>query len=193
MPDCSPDQVTELLLRWSQGDDHALDTLIPIVYKDLRRIASHLLKNERRGHTLQATALVHEAYLELADKSKIQWENRAHFLAISARAMRQILIHHARRRNRDKRGGGAIFTALHQEAAATKDRSVDLLALDQALDRMVTHHPRKARVLELKVFGGMENKEIAKVLQISTITVIRDWNMAIALLGQEMEGHQHHD
>ncbi len=137
---------------------------------------------------MQATALVHEAYLELADKAAIQWENRAHFLAVSARAMRQILIHYARRRNRDKRGGGIIFTSLHEEAAPAKERSMDLLALDQALDRLVLQHPRKARVLELKIFGGMENTEIAEILAISTITVIRDWNMAIALLGKEMEG-----
>jgi RNA polymerase sigma factor (TIGR02999 family) len=188
VPDCSLDQVTGLLLRWRQGDEHALDSLLPIVYKDLRRIASRLLKNERRGHTLQATALVHEAYLELADKAAIQWENRAHFLAVSARAMRQILIHYARRRNRGKRGGGIIFTSLHEEAAPAKERSVDMLVLDQALDRLVPQHPRKARVLELKIFGGMENSEIAEILQISTITVIRDWNMAIALLGKEMEG-----
>jgi RNA polymerase sigma factor (TIGR02999 family) len=187
----SPNQITELLARWSQGDEHALDSVVPLVYKDLRRIASHLMKGERPGHTLQPTELANQVYIKLKDEKKIHWQNRAHFMAVAARAMRQILVDHARNRGRQKRGGGISFTTLNEETAAA-DHPVDLLDLNRALDHLAAEQPRKARVLELKLFGGLSHEEISQVLQISTITVIRDWNFAIALLRSALDGPHPH-
>jgi len=187
----SPTQITELLARWSLGDEHALDSLVPLVYKDMRRIASYLMMGERPGHTLQPTELANQAYMKLKDEKKIDWQNRAHFMAVAARAMRQILVDHARNRGRRKRGGGVVFTTLNEEIAAAH-HPIDLLDLNRALDHLAAEHPRKARVLELKLFGGLSHEEIGQVLQISTITVIRDWNFAIALLRSEMQEQQPH-
>lgn len=177
--------ITGILLRWSQGDTHALDSLTPLVYKDLRRMASYLLRSERQGHTLQPTALVHEAYLKLAGQAKVQWQNRAHFLAVAARAMRQILVDHARGRKRIKRD--AEIVPLEEGLCFALDRPQSLLALDEALKRMAVVDARKAQVVELRFFGGSTNEEIAEALHISANTVIRDWKLAKAWLQREMD------
>src|SRR5215472_1210982 len=181
-------EITGILVRWSQGDEHALDSLTPLVYRDLRRIAARLLRDERSGHTLQPTALVNEAYLKLAGQAKVQWQNRTHFFAVAARAMRQILVDHARGHLRAKRGGDITVLSLEEGLALTPERSADLLALDQALERLSSIDPRKTKVVELRFFAGLNNDEIAELLQISPNTVMRDWNMAKAWLRREIEG-----
>ena len=188
----SPQQITALLTRWSQGDEQALNSLTPLVYQDLRRLAAHLLRAERTGHTLQPTALVNEAYLKLSRQAKVQWQNRAHFFAVAARAMRQILVDHARHHLREKRGGNAAVLPLDEALVFAEERSSDLLLLDTALTRFTAIDPRKARVVELRFFGGLNNEEIAQLLQISANTVMRDWNMAKAWLRREMEGADTH-
>jgi len=180
-------EITGILSRWSQGDEHALDSLTPLVYRDLRRIAARLLRDERSGHTLQPTALVNEAYLKLAGQAKVQWQNRTHFFAVAARAMRQILVDHARGHLRAKRGGGESVLPLDEGMLFAPERSADLLALDEALHRLAAIDPRKTKVVELRFFAGLDNEEIAEVLQISPNTVMRDWNMAKAWLRREME------
>jgi len=181
-------EITGILFRWSQGDEHALDSLTPLVYRDLRRLAARLLRDERSGHTLQPTALVNEAYLKLAGQAKVQWQNRTHFFAVAARAMRQILVDHARGHLRLKRGAGVTVLPLEEGLLFEPERSADLLALDEALNRLAAIDPRKTRVVELRFFGGLDNEEIAKVLEISPNTVMRDWNMAKAWLRREIEG-----
>ena len=183
----SATEITGILFRWSQGDEHALDSLTPLVYRDLRRIAARLLRDERSGHTLQPTALVNEAYLKLAGQAKVQWQNRTHFFAVAARAMRQILVDHARGHLRAKRGGGETAVPLDEGMLFAPERSADLLALDEALHRLALIDPRKSRVVELRFFAGLGNEEIAEVLHISPNTVMRDWNMAKAWLRREME------
>ena len=180
-------EITGILFRWSQGDEHALDSLTPLVYRDLRRLAAHLLRDERSGHTLQPTALVNEAYLKLAGQAKVQWQNRTHFFAVAARAMRQILVDHARGHLRAKRGAGVTVLPLEEGLLFEPERSADLLALDEALNRLAALDARKTRVVELRFFGGLDNEEIAKVLEISPNTVMRDWNMAKAWLRREIE------
>jgi RNA polymerase sigma factor (TIGR02999 family) len=185
-------EITGLLVRWSQGDDHALDSLTPMVYHDLRRLAAHLLRSERSGHTLQPTALVNEAYVKLSGQSRIQWQNRTHFFAVAARVMRQILVDYARGHQRAKRGGGAALLPLDEALVFAPERSADLLVLDQAVDRLAVVDPRKAKVVELRFFGGLNNDEIAEALQISSNTVMRDWNMAKAWLRREIESAETH-
>lgn len=183
----SPDQITSLLLRLSQGDKSALDSLAPLVYDDLRRLAYYLLRSERPNHTLQPTALVNEMYIKFMRQQKLEWQNRAHFIAIAARAMRQILIDYAKRRKRDKNGGG--YTFLSPEEAfgfAVAERPMDVLALDEALKRLALVHARKEQVVELRYFGGLTNDEIAEVLQIAPNTVTLDWDFAKAWLNREM-------
>jgi RNA polymerase sigma factor (TIGR02999 family) len=175
-----------MLLRWSQGDEHALDSLVPLVYKDVRRIAAYLMKGERPGHSLQPTEVANELYIKLKNEKKMEWQDRDHFLAVAARAMRQILVDHARKRGRHKRGGEIIFTTL-KDAVAAVGRPIDALDLDWALDRLATEHPRKARAVELKVYGGLTHDQIARLLGISTITVQRDWDLAVALLRSYMQ------
>ncbi len=183
----SPAQITEILVRWTDGDHQALDTLTPLVYKDLRRMASYLLRSERQGHTLQPTALVNEAYLKLAGQASFQWQNRTHFFAVASRVMRQILVDSARSHLRVKRGGGAVVLSLDEELIFAPERSDDLVALDHALDLLAEFDQRKARVVEMRFFGGLGTEEIAEVLHISPNTVMRDWNMAKAWLRREME------
>ncbi len=185
-------EITGLLVRWSQGDEHALDSLTPMVYRDLRRLAAHLLRSERDGHTLQPTALVNEAYVKLAGQSKVQWQNRTHFFAVAARVMRQILVDYARSHQRAKRGGGADPLPLDEALVFAPERSADLLMLDHAVDRLAAVDPRKAKVVELRFFGGLSNEEIAEALQISSNTVMRDWNMAKAWLRREIESGDTH-
>jgi RNA polymerase sigma factor (TIGR02999 family) len=179
--------VSSLLRAWSDGDQNALDKLAPIVYDELRRLARYYLNRERSGHSLQATALVNEAYLRLVDYKRMQWENRAHFFAVSAQLMRRILVDHARRHNL-KRGGAIQHVALEDTATVGGGRAENLVALDDALQALARMDARKARVVELRFFGGLSVEETAEVLQISPVTVMRDWSTARAWLYREMGG-----
>ena len=176
-----------LLRAWSGGDQAALDKLAPIVYDELRRLARYYLHRERPGHSLQATALVNEAYLRLVDYKRMQWGNRAHFFAVSAQLMRRILVDHARRHNL-KRGGGVQHVELEDVAVVGGDRAENLVALDDALQALARMDARKARVVELRFFGGLSVEETAEVLQISPVTVMRDWSSARAWLYREIGG-----
>lgn len=180
-------EVSILLRAWSDGDRDALDKLAPIVYDELRRLARLYLYKERPGHSLQATALVNEAYLRLVDYKRMRWENRAHFFAVSAQLMRRILVEHARRHNL-KRGGGIQHVELEETAVVGGDRGENLVALDDALQQLARMDARKARVVELRFFGGLSVEETAEVLQISAVTVMRDWSSARAWLYREMGG-----
>jgi RNA polymerase sigma-70 factor (ECF subfamily) len=179
--------VSVLLRAWSDGDRNALDKLAPIVYGELRRLARYYLHRERPGHSLQATALVNEAYLRLVDYKRMRWENRAHFFAVSAQLMRRILVDHARRHNL-KRGGGVQHVELQDTVVIGEDRAENLIALDEALQSLAQMDARKARVVELRFFGGLSVEETAEVLQISAVTVMRDWSSARAWLYREMDG-----
>jgi RNA polymerase sigma-70 factor (ECF subfamily) len=178
-------EVSGLLQAWTAGDQTALDQLAPIVYDELRRLARHYLRRERPDHSLQATALVNEAYLRLVDYKRMRWENRAHFFAVSAQLMRRILVDHARRRNQ-KRGAGVEHVPLEDTAAIGPGRGQDLVALDEALEALARLDPRKARVVELRFFGGLSVEETAEVVKVSTVTVMRDWSTARAWLHREM-------
>lgn len=178
---------TQMLRAWREGDKSAFDRLMPIVYRDLRRLARRHLLAERAGHTLQATALINEAYMRLVDYRRMQWQDRAHFLAVSAQLMRRILVEHARRRNL-KRGGGMRHVSLEQVPELGSVRTKDVIALDEALDELARMDPRKARVVELRYFGGLSVEETAEALSISTVTVMRDWSSAKAWLYREMTG-----
>ena len=180
-----PDDVSALLRAWTDGDQRALAQLTPIVYGQLHRLAHHYLKRERAGDSLQTTALVHEAYMRLVDYKRMQWQNRAHFLAVSAQAMRRILVDRARRRN-IQRGADAEHVSLDAEAILCIDRSDDFVSLDDALNALAERAPRKARVVELRFFGGLSVDEIAEVLHVSSITVMREWKSAKAWLYREL-------
>jgi RNA polymerase sigma factor (TIGR02999 family) len=179
--------VSRLLRAWSDGDQRALGQLTPIVYDELRRLARRYLRRERAGHSLQTTALVNEAYLRLVDYKHMHWQNRAHFLAVSAQAMRRILVDHARRRN-VKRGAGAEHIPFDAAAVICFDRSGDFVSLDDALTALAERAPRKAKVVELRFFGGLSVDEIAEVLHVSSITVMREWKSAKAWLYRELAG-----
>jgi RNA polymerase sigma factor (TIGR02999 family) len=181
-------EVTGLLLSWRQGDPAALDRLVPLVYDELRRVARGHLQREPPGHSLQATALVHEVYLRLVDVDRMTLESRTHFLAVSARLMRQILVDHARRKRADKRGGGVTMMSLDEVSPAAPTSSVDVLALDQALDALSSLDVQQCRVVELRFFGGLNIDEAAEALGVSTATVEREWAMAKAWLYQRLSG-----
>jgi RNA polymerase sigma-70 factor, ECF subfamily len=184
----SPDtDVSALLRAWSDGDQDALQALTPIVYEELHRLAHHYMRRERLGHSLQATALVNEVYMRLADYTRMQWQDRAHFFAVSAQAMRRILVDHARRHN-VKRGGGFQHVSLEDVAivAQGEDVETDLVALDEALIGLTRIDPRKAQIVELRFFGGLTVEEIGGVLKVSPGTVKRDWRAAKAWLYQEL-------
>jgi RNA polymerase sigma factor (TIGR02999 family) len=183
-----PHEITQLLAEWSEGNQAALDQLYPLVYNELRRLAHGYLRRERKGHTLQTTALINEAYLRLVDQKHVHWVNRSHFFGISAQIMRRILIDHARRYDYAKRGGGAQRISLDEAAVVAKQRGRALLMLDEALKSLAKIDPRRSQVVELRYFGGLNNEEIAGVLKISQNTVTRDWNMARAWLYQELSG-----
>ena len=183
-----PHEITQLLAEWGNGNQTALDKLYPLVYDELRRMAHRYMSRERKGHTLQTTALINEAYLRLVDQRNVHWENRAHFFGISAQIMRRILIDHARRYDYAKRGGGAQRVSLDEAAVVAKERAAELLDLDEALHRLADVDPRRSRVVELRFFGGLDNEEIAWLLKISPNTVTRDWNMARAWLYRELSG-----
>jgi RNA polymerase sigma factor (TIGR02999 family) len=176
-----------LLRAWSDGDRGALDRLTPIVYDELRRLARSYMKRERPGHSLQTTALVNEAYMRLVDYKGMQWQNRAHFFAVSAQLMRRILVEHARRHNL-KRGGGVQHVSLEEAAVVGGNRAADLVALDDAMNALARLDPRKVQVVEMRFFGGLSVEETAEVLKVSTVTVMRDWSTAKAWLYRELGG-----
>jgi RNA polymerase sigma factor (TIGR02999 family) len=184
--DPSRGAITALLLDWSHGDPEALEKLVPLVYAELRHLAERSLRRERAAHTLQPTAVVHEAFLKLVDQQRVEWKSRAHFFAIAAQAMRRLLVDHARARNAEKRGGFATRVALEDAVAATPPVDVDLLALDEALDRLGALDAGQARVVELRFFGGLTIEETAEVVGSSPATVKRDWQSARAWLFREL-------
>ncbi len=182
-------EITLWLHEWSQGKENALEALMPIVYAELHRQATNYLRRERIGHTLQATALINEAYLKLIDQRDVNWQNRAHFFGIAAQAMRRILVDHARSRHRDKRGGNSEDLPLEAaEFATAREGSVDLIALDEALTRLASLDERQSRIVELRFFSGMSVEETAEALGVSTATVKNEWRTAKAWLFQELNG-----
>lgn len=182
----SPKDVTQLLLDWRDGNKEALDKLIPLVYDELRRLADHYLRRERPDHTLQATALVHEAYFRLVDQRNVDWQNRAQFFGIAAGLMRRILLEHARSHRAAKRGGDKQKLSLDEAMGLSKERDVDLVALDEALDLLAALDPRQSRIVELRFFGGLTIEETAEVLGVSPITVHREWRVTKAWLLREI-------
>ena len=178
--------VTKLLTDWSDGDSAALDRLLPLVYDELHRMAKRYMNSQPSGHTLQTTALIHEAYLKLADNPEKRWHNRAHFFAVAAQAMRHILVDHARSRQSEKRGGATQIIALEEIAVVSNERAAEIVALDDALNRLSALDQRKGRVVELRYFGGLSVEETAGVLKISPETVMRDWRFAKTWLLREL-------
>jgi RNA polymerase sigma factor (TIGR02999 family) len=187
-PHAPPPRVTALLQAWSGGDSAALDRLIPIVHDELYRIAHRCMAAEKPGHTLQPTALVNEAYLRLIETRRMNWQNRAHFLAMAARIMRRILVDFARSKQYQKRGGGAVRVTLVDDVAVSTEPGRDLVALDEAIDALARVDERKSRVIEMRFFGGLSVKETAEALQVSPETVIRDWRLAKAWLLRQLRG-----
>ena len=181
-------EITELLEQWSGGNQTALDKLYPLVYEELRRLARSYMKREPKGHTLQTTALINEAYVRIVDQKSVHWQNRSHFFAISAQIMRRILVDHARRYLHAKRGGGARRVSLDEAMIVAAERSEEVLMLDEALSNLAQMDPRRCQVVELRYFAGLNNQEIALVLHISENTVMRDWNLARAWLYQQLGG-----
>lgn len=177
--------VTRLLVRWTEGDKQALEDLLPLVYDELRRLARRYLQQEKPGHTLQSTALVHEAYLRLVDQH-VSWQNRAHFFGIAAQMMRRILVDHARSRSAAKRGDGACRVTLDEGLVAMEQRDLDVIALDDALANLAKIDPQQSKIVELRFFAGLSIEETSEVLHISPATVKRDWAMAKAWLHREM-------
>jgi RNA polymerase sigma-70 factor, ECF subfamily len=184
---------TNILIRASQGDDSAVNQLLPLVYDELRALAESYLQRERPSITLQATALVHEAYLRLVNQDEAQWQGRAHFFAVAAQAIRRILVDHARAHRSRKRGGDWQRVQLEDDLAASPERELDLLALDGALEKLARLDQRQARIIELRFFGGLSLREVAEVLGVSPRTVDGDWSMARAWLRQELEDGAGHD
>jgi RNA polymerase sigma factor (TIGR02999 family) len=182
----APNEITQLLVDWSNGRQEALADLLPVVYGELRRAARRSLRRERPNHTLSATALVNEAYLQLVDQTAVQWENRAPFFGIAAKLMRQILVQHARRHQTAKRGGNQYLLALDEATIVLTERRVDLVALDEALSNLAERDARKSRIVELRFFGGLSTEETAEVLRISPRTVKREWRLAKAWLYHEL-------
>jgi RNA polymerase sigma-70 factor (ECF subfamily) len=182
----SAQNVTRLLRDWGQGKDAALQELLPLVHQELRRLARRYMFGERPGHTLQTTALVNEAYLRLVNSRQVNWQNRAHFFAISAQLMRQILVDYARARQSQKRGGGVPKVTLDEALMGPQEKGHDLVALDDALKALAEVDPRKSKVVELRFFGGLSVEETAKLLKVSPDTVLRDWRLAKAWLSREM-------
>ena len=180
-------EITRMLQEWSGGKQETLDALLPLVYEELHRQASRYLRRERRDHTLQTTALIHEAYLKLIDQREVNWQNRTHFFGIAAQMMRRILVDYARQRHRAKRGGIAEDLPLEEAAlVVSQERSIDLVALDEALTRLAKFDEQQARIVELRYFSGLSIEETAEILRISPATVKSDWNVAKAWLRQEI-------
>ena len=179
-------EVTRLLRGWREGDQDALEKLTPLVYDELRRLAGHYLRRERPDHTLEGTALVHEAFIRLVDQSGSTWQNRAHFFGVAARLMRQILVDHARRHNAAKRGGGELLLSLSESALRPNEKAASLVALDEALQALTKFDPRKSRIIELRYFGGLSIEEIGEVENIAVATVRRQLRTAEAWLHREL-------
>jgi RNA polymerase sigma factor (TIGR02999 family) len=187
MPQPSSEEITQLLLAWGDGDKSALERLMPLVYEEMRKIARRYMNRQRPGHTLQTTALVNEAYLRLIDSNKVQWQNRAHFFAISAQLMRRILVDFARTRFNLKHGGHVPQVSLDEAMVVASQRSVDLIALDDALKTLASFDPRQSQIVELRYFGGLTEEEVGEVVKTSTRTVRREWAQARAWLFRELE------
>jgi len=187
MTQASPNEVTQLLIDWSGGDQAALDKLLPLVEAELHRLAHHYMNRERAGHTLQTTGLVNEAYLRLVGQKQVSWENRAHFFGIAARLMRQILVDYARRRNYDKRGGDAVPVPLDEAVVVAQERPIEIIELDEALNQLAKLSPEQSRIVELKFFGGLTIEETAEVMELSADKVKRDWSMAKTWLYHELK------
>ena len=190
--DATPDRVTALLVEATGGDKSAVDRLLPLIYDDLRGLAVGAMRSERRGHTLQPTALIHEAYLRLVDQTRVQWRDRAHFFAVAATVIRRVLVDHARGRGAAKRGGGRERVSLDQADPVAESPDVDVLALDEAMNRLAGFDARKSRVVELRFFGGLGIDDTAEVLGVSHATVERDWSLARAWLFRELDGGAAH-
>jgi RNA polymerase sigma factor (TIGR02999 family) len=192
MPDSESDRpttaITQLLIAWSDGEREALDQLLPLVYDELRRIAARYLRHEPGDHTLQPTALVHEAYVRLIDQRRVRWRNRAHFYGVAAQMMRRILVDHARTRRANKRGAGWERVPLVEDETAAASGDVDVLALDEALQRLAAFDAQQERIVELRYFGGLTIDEVAAVIGISAATVVREWTIAKAWLRAELSG-----
>lgn len=182
----TPDEITQLLLAWNHGDQRARDELTPLIYDELRRLARGLLRRERPGHSLQPTALVHEAFLRLIDQNQVNWQNRAHFFGAAARLMRQILINHAEARRAAKRGGETERVSLNDVDHSAPGQEIDLIALDEALGRLERLDPQQGRIVEMRYFSGLTIDEIAEAIGVSPATVKRDWSMARAWLRREL-------
>ena len=182
-------KITQLLIDWNNGRDGALQDLLPLVYGELRRLAAQRLRRERPDHTLQPTALVHEAYIRLVDQTRVRWQNRAHFYGVAAHVMRRILVDRARARKADKRGAGWERVTLVSDRTPTASPDVDVLALDDALKRLAALDPQQERIVELRYFGGLTLDETAEVMGISTATVKREWAIARAWLRAELSNH----
>ena len=182
-----PANITRLLVDWRAGDQAALDQLMPLVHDELRRLARRHMAHERVGHTLQATALVNEAFVRLIDVRQVKWQDRAHFFAMSSRLMRRILVDFARSKGYQKRGGGAQKVSFDEALIVTREPGEDLVALDDALDALATFDPRKAQVVEMRFFGGLSVEETAEALHVSVDTVMRDWKLAKAWLLRELK------
>ena len=180
-------EITALLVDWGNGDQSALDKLLPLVERELHRLAHSYMRREDPDHTLQTTALIHETYLRLVDQRKVEWQNRAHFFGIAAQIMRRILLNYARDQNRQKRGGKAIHVSLSEAMIMPAEKDRELIALNDALTRLEGIDPRKSKVVELRYFGGLSVEEAAEVLQVSPITVMRDWQFAKAWLARELQ------
>jgi RNA polymerase sigma factor (TIGR02999 family) len=182
----APQELSQLLRAWSDGDKTAFDKLMPLVYDELRKMAKRYMDRQQAGHTLQTTALIHEAYLRLVDQSEAQWQNRAHFFAVAATAMRHILVDHARARQAAKRGGEAQQLSLDKAAAVSVEQAAELVALDDALESLAAIDRRKSQVVEMRYFGGLTVEETAEALQVSPETVARDWRLARTWLLREL-------
>jgi RNA polymerase sigma factor (TIGR02999 family) len=180
----SPREVSRLLVDWGNGDQGALDELMPLVYDELRRLAGRYMRRESQGHTLQTSALVNEAYVRLVDQKSVHWQNRAHFFGVAAQLMRRILVDHARSRSRAKRGGGAQMVSLVEPAATSE--VAEVIALDDALKNLAEMDPRKSQIVEMKFFGGLTTEEVAEVLKVTSRTVEREWRKAKAWLNRAL-------
>lgn len=181
-------EITNLLIAWNNGEEASLDRLMPMVERELRRIAAAFMRREDMAHTLQTDALVNEAFIKLIDQREVNWKNRAHFFALAAKLMRRILLDHARTQKRDKRGGGAVHIDVSEVAVAGREISEDLIVLDEALTRLAEFDPVKSRIVEMRHFGGLSVEEAAEVLQVAPITVMRHWSLAKAWLKRELRG-----
>ena len=185
-----PQEITQLLTKWSSGDKAALDELIPLVYPELRRLARTYMRRENSAHTLQTSALINEAYLRLVNQQDVEWKNRAHFYAVAAQVMRHILVDHARKYQYRKRGGGAEHVPFDELTVMCDERAAELIALDDALSRLATLDPRKSHIVELRFFGGLTVDETAEVMKLAPITIMREWRAAKAWLGRETLGQE---